>query len=269
MAFYCCGARMQDAQHPQPICADDYAHVFMDDRGKRIFEMFKEEANCNASMLVRHRIIDDILRKFLDAEPDLCVITIGAGLDSRPYRLNGGVWYELDEPAVVNYKNKRLLKSKSPNPLQRIGIDFCVDNLEEKLAAIKHDGPVVIVMEGVFIYLDEQEIKTTIDSFHRLFPGHRLVCDLVNREMVEKYGRTLHEKIEGIGTVFKPVDYPVGVFIRSNYQVKGRYSIVERSTDFGINKVPKFLLNWLFISNVQGNAVYVFESHDLYDDLAI
>lgn len=270
MAFYCCGARMQDAQQAHPVCDDRYAQLFMDEEGLRIYDLFKEEVNCNASMLVRHRIIDDALRQLLAAHPDLCVITIGAGLDSRPYRLTGGIWFELDEPAVVAFKNERLPALDCPNQLQRIPIEFCTDSLEDKLAPLALEGrPVMVVMEGVFIYLSEEEIAKTLDIFHRLFPNHQLICDLVNREMVEKYGRTLHQKIEAIGTLFKPVDHPETVFTVNGYRIKKSISVIERATDFGLNKVPKLFLKYFFSNDVAGNSVYLFEPHELYSDLVI
>ena len=269
MAFYCCGVRMYDAQQAHPVCGDAYARVFMNEYGMQIYDRFKGETNCNASMLVRHRIIDDVLRKQLSNEPDLCIITIGAGLDSRPYRLTGGQWFELDEPAVVAYKNERLPKSKCANPLERIPINFCTDKLEDKLASIPSAAPVVVVMEGVCIYLCEEETRRTIAPLHKLFPGHQLICDLVNREMVERYGRSLHEKIEGIGAQFKPVDYPEKVFTSNSYRISNRMSVVERAADFGISKLPKWALKYFFSSDVYGNTVYVFESHELYSDLVI
>jgi methyltransferase (TIGR00027 family) len=269
MAFYCCGARMEDAQQTQPVCDDAYAKVFMGDRGLQIYGMFKDEVNCNASMLVRHRMIDDLLRDQLASDPTLRIITIGAGLDSRPYRLIGGTWVELDEPAVVSYKNKCLSAGDSPNSLTRIAIDFNCESLEDKLIPYASDNPVVLVFEGIFIYLDENEIKKTIETLHRLFPKHQLICDLVNRKMVETYGKTLREKIEGIGTTFKPVDNPEAVFIRNGYRVKNRMSIVETAADFGINKVPKFILRYFFSGDINGNSVYVFEPHELYSDLVI
>src|SRR5213593_494267 len=104
MAFYCCGVRMQDAAQPSPVCGDVYAKLFMDEYGRRIYDKFKEETISGASIIVRHRIIDDVVRHMLLSGPDLCIVTIGAGFDSRPYRLTGGTWFELDEPQVITYK---------------------------------------------------------------------------------------------------------------------------------------------------------------------
>ena len=83
MAFYCCDVRMQDAARERPVCGDIYAKLFMDEYGQRIFDRFKDETNSNACTLVRHRIIDDVLRHMLRCTPDLCIVTIGAGFDSR------------------------------------------------------------------------------------------------------------------------------------------------------------------------------------------
>ena len=55
----------------------------------------------NVSNATRHRIIDDLLRDRLADHHDLRVVLIGAGFDSRAFRLKGGRWYEVDEPQVL------------------------------------------------------------------------------------------------------------------------------------------------------------------------
>ena len=123
-AFYCCGIRMQDAERAKPVCGDVYAKVFMNEDGLKILDTFKDEAGPNTSNIARHRIIDDLLRVELAAHRDLTVVIIGAGFDSRAYRLKGGAWVELDEPQVIAYKNERLPESKCQNELHRNSIDF-------------------------------------------------------------------------------------------------------------------------------------------------
>src|SRR4051794_25984050 len=202
-AFYCCGVRMQDAERSNPVCGDIYAKAFMNEDGLRILEAFKDETKPNASNVARHRIIDDFLRKELLANPGLCVVIIGAGFDSRAYRLKGGTWVELDEPQVIAYKNERLPASNSENQLERIPIDFSTDSLEEKLSPFSGQGPVVVVIEGVFMYLEPKTIENLLQTLRRLFPQHKLICDLMTRKFFEKYSRTLHETIVGMGTTFK------------------------------------------------------------------
>ncbi|HKV33190.1 MAG TPA: SAM-dependent methyltransferase [Pyrinomonadaceae bacterium] len=261
-AFYCCGVRMQDAKRAQPICGDVYAKVFMNEDGLRILEKFKDETHPNSSNVARHRIIDDLLRQELAAHPDLRVVIIGAGFDSRAYRLKGGTWVELDEPQVIAYKNERLPVADSQNELHRVAIDFSTDSVEDKLSPFAGPGvPVVVVVEGVFMYLEQQAIEQLLQTLRRLFPQHKLICDLMTRKFFEKYGRTIHEKLTGMGATFKfTADNPEEIFVKNGYQRVDQISTVVKSTEFEGRKIPKILFKTLLRTLASGYAIYVFES---------
>ena len=113
-AFYCTGVRALDARRPRPICGDQYAERFMDDEAWKVFEPFRQFTAPNVSNATRARIIDDLVRERLAATPGLRVILIGAGFDSRAFRLPGGRWLEVDEPAVFAWKEPRLPAAESP-----------------------------------------------------------------------------------------------------------------------------------------------------------
>lgn len=262
-AFYCCGIRMADATQKNSICRDRYAKLFMNEYGRSIYDKFKGETLSNASIIVRHRVIDDVLRQLLLSTPDLGIINIGAGFDSRPYRLIGGTWFELDDPELMAYKNNQLPILECRNPLHRISIDFCADSLEEKLSSISHSGPIIFVLEGIAIYLTSKEIATLLDVLRKIFPKHQLICDLVNYKMVQIYGQKLLEIIEEIGTSFKAVDTPESIFLISGYQIKSIISVAEMSVDLGINMISKFILRYFFSAEVEGNSVYLLERNGL------
>jgi methyltransferase (TIGR00027 family) len=252
---------MQDAELDKPVCGDIYARTFMNEAGLKILERFKDETRPNTSNVARHRIIDDILREELAANPNLCVVIIGAGFDSRAYRLSGGTWVELDEPQVIAYKNERLPVEQSKNKLQRIAIDFSTDLLEEKLNAFANRRPVAVVIEGVFMYLEQETITRLLETLHRLFPQHKLVCDLMNRSFFEKYGRTIHEKLTGMGASFKfTADKPEAVFVQNGYRRPAVFSIVEKSMEFQSNKIAQFMLKTVFRTLAGGYAIYIFEA---------
>jgi methyltransferase (TIGR00027 family) len=260
-AFYCCGVRMQDAASAAPVCNDVYAKVFMNDEGLRILEKFKDEVNPNTSNVARARTIDDLLRDELQANPNLCVVLIGAGFDSRAYRLKGGTWIELDEPQVISYKNERLPVSKAQNPLQRIPIDFANESVEEKLFEFAGGGPTVVVIEGVFMYLEEETIRGLLWTLHRLFPGHKLICDLMTRKFFEKYGRTIHEKLTGMGAMFKfTADSPEDLFLHNGYRRFACFSVVAKSAEYQMKRIPKIIARTLLRTLTSGYAIYVFAS---------
>jgi methyltransferase (TIGR00027 family) len=261
-AFYCCGVRMRDAEREQPVCGDVYAKVFMNEDGLRILEKFKDETGPNSSNVARHRIIDDLLREEIAAHPDLRVVIIGAGFDTRAYRIKGGTWVELDEPQVIDYKNERLAIAQSENELHRIAIDFSTDSLEDKLSSFaSRSGPVVVVVEGVFLYLEQQAIEHLLQTLRRLFPRHKLICDLMTRKFFEKYGRTMHEKLTGMGATFKfTADDPKEIFLQNGYEHVDQISTVVKSMEFERRKIPKILFRTLLRTLASGYAIYVFEA---------
>src|SRR6187431_2384067 len=75
-AFYCTGVRAVDARSPAPLCGDRYAERFMDDEAWRLFEPFRSFRMPNASNVVRHRMIDELLRARLSEHPRLRVVLI-------------------------------------------------------------------------------------------------------------------------------------------------------------------------------------------------
>jgi len=260
-AFYCCGVRMQDAEREQPVCGDTYARAFMNEQGLQILDMFKDETRPNTSNVGRHRIIDDLLRQELAVNANLTVVIIGAGFDTRAFRLDGGTWVELDEPQVITYKEERLPASSCDNELHRIPIDFANDSLEQKLASFAGRSPVTVVIEGVLMYLEEAAIDQLLQTLRRLFPQHRLICDLMTRAFFENAASTIHEKLTGMGATFKfAVDNPEEVFTRNGYRQLETIAIVEKSVLLDAGEIPPEVWQTIQPTLPQGYSIYVFET---------
>ena len=250
---------MQDAERSVPVCNDTYAKVFMNEDGLKILEAFKDDIRPNESNVARHRIIDDLLQHELVGDSDQLIVLIGAGFDSRAFRLKGGSWVELDEPPVISYKNERLPGEKSPNELQRIPIDFSSESVEDKLARFSTRSA-VIVIEGVFMYLEEQNIDSLLQTLGKLFPKHKLICDLMTREFFENSGKTINEKITGMGAPFKfTPDKPEEIFLKAGYALNDKICIIEKSVVFQMPEMPAAVLEGIRSSLPTGYSIYAFE----------
>lgn len=265
-AYYCCGIRMEDASSKRPVCNDQFAERFMDERGLEIYEPFKSEILTNISNIARCRIFDEILQHEINKHSDTIVITIGAGFDTRPYRLQGARWIELDEPHLIDYKNEKLPISECNNDLQRIPINFASETIKDKLQSIDNKAHLIIVIEGVFMYLEQQNIKNTIDQLQSLFSKHILLCDLMNEPFFEKYAKPVHSKLVASGGTFteRPVK-PAQIFIDNNYIEKDCIPMVVRARQLGMYrdylKIPGFIVDILLLTkmkDLKGYAVHRF-----------
>jgi len=188
-------------------------------------------------------------------------VIIGAGFDTRAFRLKGGTWVELDEPQVITYKDERLPASNGDNELHRIPIDFATDSLEQKLSSFSGRTPVAVVIEGVFMYLEEAAIGKLLETLRSVFPRHKLICDLMTREFFEKNAGTIHEKLTGMGATFKfTVDNPEELFLKNGYRQLEKIAIVEQSVRFEAGEIPPSVWETIRPTLPTGYDIHVFES---------
>jgi methyltransferase (TIGR00027 family) len=259
-AFYCCGIRMLDAQSRRPVCGDTYAEKFMDERGRAILRQFNRERAPNIGNVARHRFIDDWLRERIAANPKQRVILIGAGFDSRAFRLKGGRWLEFDEPALIEYKNLHLPQAQCSNELQRVAIDFTSDSLAEKLAPFADNEPVIFVIEGVTMYLPEGALLGTLTTLKRLFPRHAVIADLMTKRFIDKFGRGTKRIIASMGAHLIPPDDPAVPFRQAGYQQTSNDAIVLMGMRYQGLRLAAKALDFIAPADLHGYSVRVFET---------
>jgi len=260
-AYYCCGARSADAASAKPICGDHLAQRFMNAEARLVFARFSDLAYPNACNVTRARIIDDWLRERLKADRDLRIVLIGAGFDTRAYRLQGGEWFAFDQPSLLAAKNAALPLAEAANPLKRVAIDFASEELGEKLAPFVSERPAVVVMEGVSMYLSQEGLRSTLATLRKFFPRHMLMCDLMTKRFSERYGSAIRQRIASLGGSFAELaDAPARSVLEAGYRQTACVSIVGRARELGAIKMPRLLLDTFFRSMRDGYCACQFEA---------
>jgi len=257
-AYYCCGVRMQDAESAHPVIGDHYAKRLMSAEGLQYWEEFKEFKMPNAANTARPYIIDGYLKELLATHPDSTVIIIGAGLDSRAYRFKGATWIEIDEPAVLEYKNEKLPVSECPNALERVAINFETEKLADKLMPYRNREHIIIIIEGVFMYLSMAQREALLTTITTLFPDHIVFCDLMSKKFFDKLGKPIHEKFKAHGASFTDMmDDPAALFLKYNYRQVAKVSTIKKAVELGLAKLPKIVL-LLMGKLLNGYSIYEF-----------
>ncbi len=117
----------------------------------------------------RTKFIDEVVLNAVAAGLDELIL-LGAGLDSRPYRLaeqlKGVRVMEVDHPASQASKRERLrhILGDEPAHVTYVPIDFNVDDLDATLAAAGHDrsARTLFVWSGVSLYLPEESVAEVL-----------------------------------------------------------------------------------------------------------
>jgi O-methyltransferase involved in polyketide biosynthesis len=133
----------------------------------------------------RTAIIDGMVRAACAAEPQLLLINIGEGLDNRFGRVDNGAitCIDLDLPEVVRIRSRILPEIPRRRLLGRSVLDT---GWMEKIGAFR---TVLLVAEGVFMYLPEADVRFLFAQLAERFPGMELIFDSVMPAMVKAGAR--------------------------------------------------------------------------------
>jgi O-methyltransferase involved in polyketide biosynthesis len=118
--------------------------------------------------------LDDYAREFIARYSEGVVLHLGCGLDSRCQRVGRlpAKWYDLDFPEVIELRRKFFPESENYHL-----IPSSVTDLEWTGQVDAKDRPVLVIAEGLFMYLEGDEIKALVKKLQAAFPGCRLAFD--------------------------------------------------------------------------------------------
>jgi methyltransferase (TIGR00027 family) len=259
-AFYCCALRAKDAVSPEPVCGDNYAARFIDETIRVRMAPLMRFAGPAASNVARHRLIDDVLRAALHRDPGRRIFVLGAGLDTRPYRLPGGRWWEFDDGALFDFKEDRLPARTAPNPVVRQPIDFSRDPVADRLGPLAGNDRAYVVLEGVSMYLPLDVLARLASAIRAFLPRACFVADLMSPAFVRRYSEGLRREIAKLGAEFAETDtHPRTAIEAVGYRARDVRSIVGRAVEAGSLPLPAWIFN-LFLRELRdGYAVFTFE----------
>lgn len=145
------------------------------------------------SGIARTRLIDDYL---LSAKRDGIdqVLILGAGFDSRAYRLphlSDCLVVEVDHPATQAHKKDVLSKNlkEIPDHVQFVAADLVTQDLRKVLdkSNLDKNNPAFILWEGVTHYLGEAAVTATLRILSdAMSPGSRLAITYLHGGLLDK-----------------------------------------------------------------------------------
>ncbi|MFG1604437.1 class I SAM-dependent methyltransferase [Actinoplanes sp. NPDC049265] len=157
------------------------------------------------AVICRTRVIDDECRAALAGGIERVVI-VGAGMDTRPYRMPemaaARVW-EFDLPDVQAAKRALL-------PSDRAGVAYTPLDLQspdagEVLArTTAGSGPVLLLCEAVTMYLPDDAIERVLGYAAGLPPGSRLILTYLPRDVADDIKNSYWSRRLGWRGAFRP-----------------------------------------------------------------
>jgi methyltransferase (TIGR00027 family) len=143
------------------------------------------------SLIARTRWIDDYLTASL-ADGASQVVILGAGFDSRAYRIPGAEkarFFEVDHPNTSAAKTAHVLRlfGRLPEHVKYVQVNFQQDSLMPAIesAGFTPECKTLVIWEGVSNYLTEEAVRETLRFVASLRKGTTILFTYVDRTAIE------------------------------------------------------------------------------------
>lgn len=195
-------AKALDADLPKSALHDSWAKDIVD-RIDYDWSKTSITPRNSPSVSLRTAHFDTWTRQFLAVHPRATVLHLGCGLDSRYFRIEPGPeveWYDVDYPEVAALRTELLPSREHLHVVASSVTDL------DYLADVPDDRPVLMLGEGLTMYLDRTDGLELLRGIVDRFPSGELQFDAFNtlgiksqwiNAVVRRSGAQLHWAING------------------------------------------------------------------------
>lgn len=170
----------KESQKRDPIIIDKTASELV----KKIdydFSKFDKGTNSSVGVALRSNYFDEVAWEFIQLHEDPVVVQIGCGLDSRYTRIGGdnlnAQFIQLDIPEVMQIREKLIPKQLNETYIHASMLETdWMDYLKNEYP----EATFLFIIEGVFMYFPERDVKRVFTSLAERFSGSEILFDIIN-----------------------------------------------------------------------------------------
>jgi methyltransferase (TIGR00027 family) len=211
-AFMVAMNRAIETDRPDALFLDPLAERLAGDHGRKIVEHMPRRDFGEWMVAIRTIIIDDYIKYAISQGIDT-IVNLGAGLDSRPYRMDLPKtlrWIEIDYPTIIAYKENRLVNEKPNCRLERVRMDLTDLTSRENLfrEVGSRSNAILVLTEGVVPYLSVEETAILAADIRRISTVRYWIVEYIS-PLALKYRRSRARKrhMKNAPFRFNPVDW--------------------------------------------------------------
>jgi len=155
-ALMVAACRALEFDAPDGFVRDPFAARLAGERGMAILRALPQPEMMRFGIGVRSRFIDELVLEALASEKISTVLSLGCGLDTRPWRLEVPAdlrWIEVDFADMLDYKNA-LMSSETPRCRREFISGDVNDGVQRRaIYAAVGSAPALMITEGFLMYL--------------------------------------------------------------------------------------------------------------------
>jgi methyltransferase (TIGR00027 family) len=162
-ALMVAACRALETESDDGFVHDPFAARLAGDRGMAILDALPHREMFRFGLGLRSRFLDELLLEALASEQIATVLSVGCGLDTRPWRLDLPPelrWIEIDFPDMLDYKDG-LMAGETPR-CRRERLSADLNDREQRLVLYRAAGaaPALMITEGLLMYLPAATVES-------------------------------------------------------------------------------------------------------------
>lgn len=200
--------RAMESERPDALFRDPFARRLAGERGAAIVRAMPHGARMAWPMIVRTRVIDEIVTRLVNEQGADAVLNLAAGLDARPWRLalpETLHWYDVDLPAMLEYKRAGIGDARPACRYEALKADLADANARHRLVAAvaaTHRN-VVVLSEGLLIYLEPADVAGLARDLAAPPSLRTWIADLGSPRMLKMVRNTWAARLRRVGAPFR------------------------------------------------------------------
>ena len=152
--------------------------------GKIDYDFSKAEKDSTMSngVIARTIVFDELVKDFINKNPDCTVVNIACGLDTRFYRMDNGriIWYNVDLPETIEVRDTIYHES---GRVSTIGISATDPAWADK---VTKRGKMLFIIEGLSMYLTSDENAQMLSIIRDKFDNATVLMECLAKKWVNK-----------------------------------------------------------------------------------
>jgi len=204
-------------------------------------------------MSLRASIIDELTNKYLSSHKDTMVIHLGCGLDYRNLRVNQDYykWYDIDFENVIDIRRKFYDENDNYKMIGSSVIDI------KWLEQVEIKNNVLIVAEGLTMYLSVDEIKELLANINVKFKSAHLLFDAYTKRGVK--ASKIKNPVNQVGAKIKYGFNKESEFLSMNDNLEHYATHLIKKNENNLKGWTKFIFNNLYCGKVSQSIYKLYE----------
>jgi methyltransferase (TIGR00027 family) len=189
-ALMIAACRAHETELEDAFVRDPFAALLAGERGVAILRAIPHANVLRLGIAIRTRFVDELLLDALAKYPIATVLSVGCGLDTRPWRLQLSPdlrWIEIDFADMLDYKDRLMSGERAHCRRERLTVDLNDVAQRRIMYEVAGASPALMITEGLLLYLP----AVTVDALAAETAAHSGVAHWISDISTTAFSKVL------------------------------------------------------------------------------